>query len=191
MFTRGTAMFVAAVVLMTASFAMAQSSDVFASAERLALVVEMEQDQAAIQRRRSGGLALTGGVLAAAGIVLALRPPVCEISSPTGAPRNFTDRNASIELREGLYQGKCDVEMTWTTASGHTRTYARGNVFQERLYLFRDYEAITKRTRNYVGWATAAAGGALVWFGLSSVEVPVRLDVAPTGGFRVSRSLGW
>ena len=50
---------------------------------------------------------------------------------------------------------------------------------------------VTNKTWNYVGWATAAAGGALMWFGLRGVDVPVRLDVAPTGRFRVARSLGW
>lgn len=39
-------------------------------------------------------------------------------------------------------------------------------------------------------WATTAAGAGLIVFGLRSVEIPVRLDVAP-GGFRVMRSLNW
>ena len=44
------------------------------------------------------------------------------------------------------------------------------------------------------GLATAAAGGGLLWWlwwGLRTVEVPIRFDMAPTRGFRVSRSLGW
>ena len=53
--------------------------------------------------------------------------------------------------------------------------------------------------RPYVGagLGLAAAGGGLLWWGLRTVEVPVRVDLAPTGGgadgrgFRVSGSLGW
>ena len=47
------------------------------------------------------------------------------------------------------------------------------------------------------GLGLAAGGGALLWWGLRTVEVPVRVDLAPTGGgadgrgFRVSGSLGW
>ena len=186
------AAFVAAVVFVTGSPALAQSSGLLASAERAVLAVEVEQDETVVRRRRSGGLALTGSALAVTGIVLALRPPVCEISSPSGAPRNFTDYlEDSIELRATLHHGKCDVEALVTDRGVTYLVQVKGSASQGQLYLFRDYEAVTKRTWNYVGWATAAAGGALMWFGLRGVDVPVRLDVAPTGGFRVSRSLGW
>ena len=190
------AVFVTAVVLVTGSPALAQSSGLLASAERVALTMEVEQDETVVRRRRSGGLALTGSALAVAGIVLALRPPVCEISSPTGAPRTFANRwGDNIELEAGLYRGKCDVELTWESVrlgdAGTSGTYFVSTVGTRYTDLHGDHEAVTKRTWNYVGWATAAAGGAMMWFGLRGVDVPVLLHVEPTGGFRVSRSLGW
>ena len=78
-FKRGVAVFVAAVVLTTGSPAMAQSSGLLASAERAVLTMEVEQDQSVVRRRRSVGLAWTGGALVVAGVVLALRPPICEL----------------------------------------------------------------------------------------------------------------
>ena len=143
MFTRSTAVFVAAVVLVTGSPAMAQSSDLLTSAERVVLTMEVEQDQAVVQRRRSSGLAWIGGGLAVGGVVLALR---------------MSDSSERIyDIRTANSTSRVVDNSTW-----------RG-----------------------VGWATAAAGGGLMWFGLRAVEIPVRLDMAPTGGFRVSRSLGW
>ena len=58
---------------------------------------------------------------------------------------------------------------------------------------------LVESSRPYVGagLGLAAGGGALLWWGLRTVEVPVRVDLAPTGGgadgrgFRVSGSLGW
>ena len=192
-FKRGVAGFVVAVVLATGSPAMAQSSGLLASAERAVLTMEVEQDETVVRRRRSGGLALTGSALAVAGVVLALRPPVCEISSPTGAPRNFANRwGDNVTVEAGLYQGKCDVELTWESVRlGDAGTYFVSTVGTRYTDVHGDHEAITKRTWNHVGWVTAAAGGVLMVFGLRGVDVPVLLDVAPAGGFRVSRSLGW
>ena len=177
MFTRSIAVFVAAVVLVTVSPAMAQSSDLLASAERLTLTTEVEQEQSVVRRRRSGGLAWTGGVLAVGGIVLALRPPVCELITTDPALAGHFSVDALFR------DGRCDLRY-----QGHSVQYLSSAV---SYVPFEGYGVITKKTRNYVGWATAAAGGALMWFGLRSVDVPVRFDVAPTGGFRVSRSLGW
>ena len=173
MFTRGISVFVAAVVLVTVSPVMAQSSDLLASAERLALAMEVEQDQSVVRRRRSGGLAWTGGVLAVGGIVLALRPPVCELITTVPALVTFS---VDAVFRDG----RCDLR--W---EGNYRSTGDAAV------PFEGYGVITKKTWNYVGWATAATGGALMWFGLRSVDVPVRFDVAQSGGFRVSRSFGW
>ena len=124
MFMRGSiAMFGAAVVLMTGTPAMAQSSDLLASAERVTLAMAMgaEQNETIIRRPRSTALVWTGAALIGRGITLVT----------TG---------------------------TW----GDRKTL----------------------------WATTAVGAGLIAFGLRSVEVPVRLDVAP-GGFRVTRSLDW
>ena len=123
------AMFVAAVVLVTSSPAVAQTSDLLASAERVALTMAAEQDQAdqtVIRRRRSNMLALAGGVLVAVG--------------------------AGLMASEDWWGDRPQLEL---------------------------------------GLATAAAGGGLLWWGLRTVEVPVRFDLEPTRGFRVSRSLGW
>ena len=146
MFTRSIAVFVAAVVLVTGSPAMAQSSDLLASAERAALMMEVEQDQAVVQRRRSSGLAWIGGGLAVGGVVLALQ-------------KGETDTFTTIQ------PGGSSV--SWTPDRGSTSS------------------------RRYWGIAAVAGGGALMWFGLRAVDVPVRLDMAPAGGFRVSRSLSW
>ena len=173
MFTKNIAVFVAAVVLVTVSPALAQSSDLLSSAERLALTTEVGQDQSVVRRRRSGGLAWTGGVLAVGGIVLALRPPICELIT--------TNPSLATSSVDAVYRdGRCDLRY-----GGQYRSTG------DAIVPFEGYDTITKKTWNYVGWATAAAGGALMLFGLRSVEVPVRFDVAPAGGFRVSRSLGW
>lgn len=183
----GIAVLVAVVVLMTGSPAMAQSSDLLASATRsVALMTqdtetqEAEQVQSVIRRRRSGGLAGTGAVLAGVGVILALRPPDCDISGSTAHPYG----RFSAEQRGR----KCGVKYR-STAGGWEEVVIEGS--GARFSVDPPHPVpITKKTWNYVGWATAAAGGALLGFGLSSVDVPVRLDVAP-GGFRVARSLGW
>ena len=195
------AVFLAAVVLATGSPALAQSSSgLLASAERAALAMEAEQDETVVRRRRSGGLALTGGALAAVGVVLALRPPVCELDG-LGTMRidDVSGSGYHTYDYEALHRdGKCDVRMARTTQwrSGGSRTvvdYYSNGYGGEHLFNvgFVGDAPITKKTWNYVGWATAAAGGALMWFGLRGVDVPVRLDVEPTGGFRLRRSLGW
>lgn len=184
----GIAVLVAVVVLMTGSPAMAQS-DLLASATRsVALMTqdaetqEAEQVQSVIRRRRSGGLAGTGAVLAGVGVVLALRPPNCSISGPRTSSDIYGTFSAT---QEG---GKCGVK--FASRSGWEEVVIEGSSASFSTDPPHPVP-ITKKTWNYVGWATAAAGGALLGLGLSSVDVPVRLDVAPTGGFRVSRSLGW
>lgn len=137
------AMFVAAIVLVTGSPAMAQTSDLLASAERAVLTMEVEQveqDQAVIRRRRSNMLALAGGALVAVGAGLSM----------------VSERDNWVQSEGGF-------------------SY---DTYESRPYLGH-------------GLAIAAAGGGLLWWGLRTVEVPVRFDVAPTRGFRVSRSLGW
>ena len=189
MFTKSIAVFVAAVVLVTVSPAMAQSSsDLLASIERVVLTTEVEQDQSVVRRRRSGGLAWTGGGLVVAGIVLALRPPVCEL---LGSKEEMTVIGGFVATHEFeaivAEDGTCDVVRFTEVDIVSYEDYWSSSP-PERLL---GRAPITKKTWNYVGWATAAAGGVLMWYGLRSVDVPVRFDVAPTGGFRVSRSLGW
>lgn len=192
MFKASFMVFVAVVVLVTGSPALAQSSSLLVSAERAALTVEVEQDQSVVRRRRSGGLAWTGGALAVAGVVLALRPPVCEVNG-LGVKREGTPWNyLTFEYEAAHRDGKCDIRVTTTYWNdGVSEGSGVGYYSDGAPRGIAGDLPITKETWNYVGWATAAAGGALMWFGLRGVEVPVRLDVAPTGGFRVSRSLGW
>ena len=197
-FKGGIAVFMATVVLTTGSPAMAQSSGLLASAERAALAVEVEQDETVVRRRRSGGLALTGSVLAVAGVVLALRPPVCELDGLGQRRQNFDgDSDYQTFDYEAAYRdGQCDVrsKVTYLTYHGAVEgsdTYYHSDGYPAHSPGVSGDSPITKRTWNYVGWAAAAAGGTLMLFGLRGVEVPVRLDVAPTGGLRVSRSLGW
>ena len=184
-FKRCIAVFLAAIVLMSGSLVLAQSSDLLASAERVALAVEVEQDETVVRRRRSGGLALTGGALAVAGIVLALQPPVCKLQgSGTGEVYGETNLPVRATYTPVRHGGECSILREGYGLDPLSWTNAPRRFFEGRA-------PITERTWNYVGWATAAAGGALMWFGLRGVDVPVRLDVGPTGGFRVARSLVW
>lgn len=205
MFTRSIAVFVAVVVLVTGSPAMAQTSDLLASAERAALTMQVEQDQSVVRRRRSGGLGAVGVVLAGVGTFLALRSPGCELQGgePTTVERGFSQTRFSYYTSEITYSatrkdGSCGVRVVQTVTYDDSSIQSLSadvhendaNADANRSF-FGGRSADTIKTWNYVGWATAAAGGALMWFGLRGVDVPVRFDMAPTGGFRVSRSLGW
>lgn len=227
MFMRGIAVLVAAVVLMTASPAMAQSSDLLASAARVLMTQEAEQDQSEaeqdqsiIRRRRSGGLALVGGILTGVGVVIALQPPKCvlidgetpSIERPDVGiesdgrqydSQGRLQRSWTVSYRAELLRGTCtaaaDVGYEWgpsyvervSSRTVRWTTYGidnpHGNYIGTEVA---DVGVLTDKTWNYVGWATAAAGGVLLGLGLRNVDVPIRLDVAP-GGFRVVHSLGW
>lgn len=233
MFTRIVTVFLAAVVLLTGSPALAQSSpDLLASAERAALTMAMEQDleqdQSVVRRRRSGGVGAVGAVLTGVGIYLALQPPDCDlVGNPTA--EFYTERPST----SGQYvlgqdfkstytgtrlRGECVVQVSesffnYYYRSGQSRSsmerYDPEN--ESRVFYSSDGNDIARydpfappdengnsrrsviedKTMNQIGWATAAAGGVLLVWGLRGVDVPVRLDVAPAGGFRVSRSFGW
>lgn len=206
-FTRSIAVFVAVVVLVTGSPAMAQSSDLLSSAERLALTTEVEQDQSVVRRRRSGGLAWTGGVLLATGLSLVSLPPVCGFQGEdSGSDRwsrandGFFDQIRTHKYSETVLRGECTVRRDTTQRSytypdqSRVSREVRFSVYasdDNNTVDFGGREAPTNKTRNYIGWASVVAGGSLLAFGLRGVDVPVRFDVAPAGGFRVSRSLGW
>lgn len=194
MFTRSIAVFVAVVVLVTGSPAMAQSSDLLASAERAALTMQVEQDQSVVRRRRSGGLGASGVVMAGVGIFLALRPPVCELVGEASHRSVGAFGTATETFTAALKDGKCGVRLVVDgTRYDGAPISSEGHSLDANAHLFdfRGRRADTNKTMNWVGWTTAAAGGALMWFGLRAVDVPVRFDMASTGGFRVSRSLGW
>lgn len=231
MFTRIVTVFLAAVVLLTGSPALAQSSsDLLASAERAALTMAMEQDleqdQSVVRRRRSGGVGAVGAVLTGVGIYLALQPPDCDlVGMPTAGfhferdsgqytvGTEFTSTYTGTRLR-----GECVVQVS----ESYFDYFYRSDLSRESMERF-DSEndsrvfystdgndvgydpffppededmpsrrsVIEDKTMNQIGWATAAAGGVLLVWGLRGVDVPVRLDVAPAGGFRISRSFGW
>ena len=200
MFMRGIAVFVAAVVLMTGAPVMAQSSDLLTSATRgVALMTQdVEQEQTFVRRRRSGRLAWTGGILVGVGAILALRPPACgpdnlEGDSPS---RSGDPRYWSVSYRAILLRGECTLAsdatgtLDGTVVSRWTTYQSDGPIGDFPGIDFGRRVAETDRTWNQIGWATAAAGGVLLGIGLSGVDVPVRLDVAP-GGFSVAHSRGW
>ena len=194
---------------------MAQSSELLASAERLALELEAEQDETFVRRRRSGTMGTIGGVLAAAGLILALRSPSCELAG--GATDSFTDSYVGIvETTDRRFKallgptGDCDVRQVATTTWEFNDPEFAGfygefftDVQTDVLYLsdaslpnvytldFLGRKAETDRTMNYVGWAAVGVGGVLLWLGLTPVEVPFRVDMTPGRGFRASRSFGW
>ena len=200
---------------------MAQSSELLASAERLALELEAEQDETFVRRRRSGTMGTIGGVLAAAGLILALRSPSCELVGG-GPTDSFTDSSfddialtLTIDRRfEALLgpSGDCDVRQvgsaTWDFSGSVFADFyleAEALVDRQRVQYLSDArlhnldeqfnflgrEAETDRTMNYVGWAAVGVGGVLLWLGLTPVEVPFRVDMTPGRGFRASRSFGW
>ena len=230
MFTRIIAALLAAVVLLTASPALAQSSDLLSSAERAALTMaveqDMEQDQSVVRRRRSGGVGAVGAVLVGVGVYLALQPPDCEL---VGDPRVSFDSDFRTIVGipfwnkyESTYEatrlrGECVARVTEKGTLYYQRPGTPEGIpydgmgefdFTRVFYSSDEHDirghdpftpgmddqtrsAIEKKTMNQIGWATAAAGGVLLVWGLRGVDVPVRLDVAPTGGFRISRSFGW
>ena len=167
---------------------------------------DVEQEQTFVRRRRSGGLAWTGGILAGVGVVLALRPPSCAAGGPVATdPGPWSVNDASLgrytfTFKAVRLRGECTVsvqvdhEYPWGDSGDSWTMYASDNPRFSAVAaadVLREYNTpVTKRTWNYVGWATAATGGVLLGLGLSSVDVPVRLNVAP-GGFRVTHSLGW
>ena len=190
MFTRGIAVLVAAVVL-TGSPALAQSSDLLASAERAALTTVMEQDQSVVRRRRSGGVGAVGAVLVGVGMYLALQPVAC---SDVIGPKEAYDGASEFVYSTTRLRGECTIKVTETWGvNNRVYHYYELDYTTDLGWAFGNPRptVTTDKRMNQIGWATAAAGGVLLAWGLRGVDVPVRLDVAPAGGFRISRSFGW
>lgn len=210
MFMKYIAVLVMAVVLATGSPAMAQSPDLLASAATRGVALmtqEAEQEQTFVRRRRSGGLAWTGGILAGVGIVLALQPPNCALEGSGrgaldreyfGSWENYRDTNLTYSA--DTLRNECTIKIDRTNVwdDGQSFRYTYYGIDNEggrydRFLTPNDGETrrvTSKKTLNQVGWASVATGGVLLGLGLSGVDVPVRLDVAP-GGFSVAHSLGW
>ena len=188
---------------------MAQSSTLRGSAERLALTMEAEQEETFIQRRRSGALATVGGVLAAAGLVMALQPPRCRLEGETSTSDSVTYFGApgqddwfgydwSVRYSDALKGGDCDIQFIYQRTWHDDDQWGMVGYGSDQSLLpeaarwrLPDHTVETNRTLNYVGWAAVGAGGALLWYGLSQVEVPFRVDLVPGGGFRATRTWGW
>ena len=176
--------------------ATAESRAILASAERLTAEAALEQDETFVRRRRSGALAAAGAVLAATGAVLVMQPPVCSLEGSAHQREDlFSGDYLDLNYEAVLKSGSCDLRLVasgqifgdhWDfveyQSDAHLITYSED---------FGDRRAVTNRTRNHVGLAAIAAGGALLWFGLRQVDVPFRVDLGMNGGLSVSRSFGW
>ena len=200
MFTRGIAVFVVANVLLTSLPVLAQSSDLLASAERAALTMgleqDLEQDLNVVRRRRSGIAGAVGAVLTGVGIYLALQPVAC--SDAMGKANHQTFWGSDLVFSAERLRGKCTIKVSEVYEGNRTYHYygldypdGLGWTLQNVRGEPEVPTVTTDNRTNHIGWATAAAGGVLLAWGLRGVDVPVRLDVAPTGGFRVSNSVGW
>ncbi|MCY4508612.1 MAG: hypothetical protein OXG35_16895 [Acidobacteria bacterium] len=183
----------AGVVLVSSSSTMAQSPGVLASAERFLADVELEQNETFVQRRRSGALAATGAVLAATGVVLVLQPPKCSLQGSATETRDldFVVDTIAYDVIED--SGYCDLRAVYESRyEGSMEPF--GYVLYESESPEVDFggrNVTTNRTLNHIGWGALAAGGALVWFGLTRVEVPFRLDVGTGRRVAVVRSFSW
>lgn len=221
MFKKVLSVLVAAFLFAADGPAMAQSSSLAASLSRLASSVQLEQDSTVeqdttvIRRRSSGTMAAIGGVLTAAGLVLALRPPGCKLvyngKDPDPAIYKDNDPNArggfGLLERERRFKAvsinrKCDLRIwandkytDYTTAAYDTDTsfiaYGRDSGEVGVHYSLRDRKSEANRTLNYVGWTAVGTGAAMLWLGLRQVDVPFRVDLTVDGGFRATRSFGW
>ena len=193
-------MLVGGCMLATGAPAAGQSSSLLASAVGVATVAEVEQqDDTIIRRRRSGSVAWVGGIMAVAGTVLALGPPRCTL---VGAPNLEGPRFPvlAVEFTAQVRNRRCDLRLVgetgWVDPDGSLHVFETviyksdsSLYFGEPFFFGRDVE--TDRTANYAGWATAIVGGALLWFGLSEVEVPFRVDVTPGGGVGAWHAIEW
>ena len=187
----------------------ASSSGILASAERMASMAEAEQDEMFVQRRRSGTLAGVGAALAAAGAVLVLRPPTCELVG-SEHDRESLDLFFGTAVWEHSYNwalkdNRCDLRVveryTFTDnlfpdfgfTSSSVEYRSDRNLLGDDAHDFDGRMVESGWTKRYAGLAMAGAGGALLWFGLRRVEVPFRVDMTTGRGLRVqaSRSFGW
>ena len=185
---------------LSSTVATAQSRAILASAERLAAEVGLEQEATFVQRRRSGALAAIGGVLAATGAVLLLRPPTCALEgdaeSETYDPYfNDTLRSTYSTVQIG---GRCDLRVLteyiphdYPDFGYQFAEYQSDQSLYDFPWDFEGRTAKTNKTVNHVGVAAIGAGGVLLWFGLRQVEVPFRVDLGMGGRLSVSRSFGW
>ena len=201
--------FLLVMVMMTAANApVAQAqSDILESATRLASTVEAAQEGSTIRRLRSRAMAGLGAGLVTAGVALFMRPPDCgfEGSGTTSDILGSRYRYTAEHRKSG-----CDVAVdvdnrpellvlsgdgSFFVPSGSHREYVSEVQSNQGIYVLPgeiDGISITEsNTWRYTGLAIAGGGAALLWYGLSRVEVPFRVDLTPVGGVLASRSFGW
>lgn len=179
---------------------MPQSQGVLASAERSASEVRLQQDETFVRRRRSGALAAMGGILAATGAVLLLRPPECTLVGDAQYERVDPFLNETIRATYSAVRvrDECDLRVLaefifhdFPEFNYQFAEYQSDRNLYTVPWDFDDRSVDSNRTMNRVGLAAIGAGGALLWFGLRQVEVPFRVDLGIGGGLAVSRSFGW
>ena len=193
------AAFLGTVIVAASTPVAAQSLSVLASAERLVSAAALEQDVTTVRRSRSMAVAGLGIGLLTAGVSLATIQPKCVITTD-GPDGDFL--GATYTYRPIRKAGECDVQIDWVSAGvGPTDRFGRGRTYisdvrdLDNSYVWssevEDVRFEERKFLRYTGIALAGAGGVLLWYGLARVDVPIRLDVMPGGGFRASRSFGW
>lgn len=200
-----------AVVLVAVNAPVAHAqADILASATRLASIVEVAQEGATIRRMRSRAIAGLGVGLVAAGAALFLAPPKCGLdgggitTDPLGATYSYSEfirgRVCDVEVevrRSGLWLATEEnpfFPVLFVRAGTH-REYVSEIEAGRGIYVLPEeiegIRATESHTLRYAGLAMAGAGGALLWYGLSRIDVPFRVDLTRGGGVRASRSFGW
>ena len=206
-------------VMMAANAPLAQAqSDILESATRLASTVEAAQEGSTIRRLRSRTMAGLGAALVGVGVGLFVRPPKCghegagTTTDPLGATYTYTDvyrtSGCDVEVnvrRGGLWLAAEDSVVDFFgipvifpdlfVEAGTHREYVSEVRAGRGVYVLKDevqrIEITEDNSRRYTGLAIAGGGGVLLWYGLSRIEVPFRVDLTPGGGVLASRSFGW
>ena len=169
--------------------------DIVASAVRLASSAEAtgtaQDEGSTILRRRSGTMAGLGVGLITVGVVMALREPKCGAMGSASDVTGFTRYTLS-----GIHRnGRCDVAIELSDEFG-VRTEYLSDVRSGRgdWVVPSEVEGVSTTQSNalrHTGWALVGVGGAVLWYGLSRVEVPFRVDLTADRGVLASRSFGW
>ena len=196
-------------VMMAANAPVAQAqSGILESATRLASTMEAAQEGSTIRRLRSRTMAGLGAGLVTAGIALFMRPPECGYEGggidvdPLGARYRYTpdhresgcDVAVDVTNRPRLLIAAESGALFFVDPGSH-REYVSEIQNARGIYVLppevEDIRITERNTWRYAGLALAGGGGFLLWYGLSRIEVPFRVDLTPGGGVLASRSFGW
>ena len=198
-------------LLTTTPVAEAQTN-ILASATRLASTAELAQDDSTIRRMRSRGFAGLGVGLIATGVALFVGPPECGrvgegiTQELLGATYRYENRYREGRCDVGIDVRRPDIHIFTLDSSGQVtgdfsvppgthREYVNdinsGGGFYVLPSEIDQIQVTQSNTRRYIGLAIAGGGGFLLWYGLSRIEVPFRVDLTPGGGVLASHSFGW